>query len=189
MSPNGKYLALGILDNKVQLLDPATGNVLRNLRSSYGGWSVSFAPDSSKVVGGNTEGALMWEADTGMWLNLSGGQNNLIQSLAFSKDGKILAGGSKGKIFLWDVSTGASLKVLEGETFGTVNSMDFSPDNSILAAATDDGSILLWNVQTGGFLKTLSGHTSPVFGAYFSSDGSYIVSGANEGVIRLWGTP
>jgi serine/threonine protein kinase len=188
LSPNGKYLALGILDNKVQLIDPSNGTVLRNLRSSYGGWSVVFSPDSSMVVGGNTQGALMWEAETGTWINLSGGQENLIKSLAFSKDGKRLAGGSKGTIFIWDVATGDSLHQLSGE-FSNVNSVDFSPDNSILAAATDNGTIILWDTEKGSLLKTLTGHTSPVFGAYFSPDGVYIVSGANEGVIRLWGTP
>jgi tRNA A-37 threonylcarbamoyl transferase component Bud32 len=188
ISPDGKYLALGILDNKVQLIDPENGSVLRNLRSSYGGWSVLFSPDSQIVVGGNTQGALMWEADTGTWLNLNGGQDSLIKSLAFSKDGKILAGGSKGIIFLWDVATGDSLNQLTGQ-FTNVNSVDFSPDNSILAAATDDGTILLWDVEQGSLLKTLTGHTSPVFGAYFAPDGVHIVSGANEGVIRLWGIP
>ena len=188
LSPNGKYLALGILDNKVQLIDPTNGTVVRNLRSSYGGWSVAFSPDSSRVVGGNTQGALMWESETGTWLNLSGGQDNLIKSLAFSKDGKKLAGGSKGTIFIWDVETGDSLHQFSGE-FTNVNSVDFSPDNSILAAATDDATIILWDTEKGSQLKILTGHTSPVFGAYFSPDGVNIVSGANEGVIRLWGIP
>lgn len=188
LSPNGNYLALGILDNKVQLINPSNGTVLRNLRSSYGGWSVAFSPNSSRVVGGNTQGALMWETETGTWLNLSGGQDNLIKSLAFSKDGKRLAGGSKGTIFIWDVDTGDSLHQLSSQ-FGNVNSVDFSPDGTILAAATDDGTILLWDLEKGSLLKTLTGHTSPVFGAYFSPDGVYIASGANEGVIRLWGIP
>lgn len=188
LSPNGKYLALGILDNKVQLIDPSTGTVSRNLRSSYGGWSVVFSPDSAIVVGGNTQGALMWEAETGTWLTMSGGQNNLIKSLAFSKDGKKLAGGSKGTIFIWDVATGNTIQQLNGE-FGNVNSVDFSPDGAILAAATDSDIIVLWDVEKGTQLKTLTEHTSPVFGAYFSPDGVYIASGANEGVIRLWGIP
>lgn len=188
LSPDGKYLALGILDNKVQLIDPATGSVLRNFRSSYGGWSVAFSPDSHIVVGGNTQGALMWESGTGTWLNLNGGQDSLIKSLAFSKDGRMLAGGSKGIVFLWDVASGDSLHEFTGG-FANVNSVDFSPDSAILAAATDDGTIMLWDVEKRTLLKTLTGHTSPVFGAYFAPDGVHLASGANEGVIKLWGIP
>lgn len=188
LSPNGKYLALGILDNKVQMIDPSTGAVLRNLRSSYGGWSVAFSPDSKIIVGGNSQGALMWEAETGIWINLNGGQNNLIKCLAFSKDGKSLAGGSDGIIFIWDVDTGDTTRQISGQ-FGAINSVDFSPDGLILAAASDDGNVYLWDPKTGTQIKILTGHTSLVVGAYFSPDGAHLISGANEGIIRLWGKP
>jgi serine/threonine protein kinase len=187
-SQDGKMIALGILDNKVQLINAEDGRVLRNLKSNYGGWSVAFSPDSSIVAGGTSQGSLMWESGTGIWLPLSGGQSSLIKSLAFSQDGNLLAGGSQGVIYIWDVTTG-NIKTQIKSDIGNINSLDFSPDGNILVSGSDDSLIRLWNVSSGKILVSLKGHTSPVFGVVFSPSGKFIVSGANEGVIRMWGIP
>ncbi len=187
-SPDGTMLALGISDNKVQVLNAADGSVLRNLRSNYGGWSVAFSPDSSLVVGGTSQGMLMWEAGSGAWLPTSGGQANTIKSLVFSNDGTMLAGGSDGVIFVWNVSTG-NVQFQKSGDFGDVTSLDFSPDDSMLISGSEDGIIRIWDTGSGSLLRQLTGHTSQVFGVAFSPDGKYIASGANEGSIRVWGLP
>lgn len=188
VSPDGKLIALGISDNKVQLITADEGRVVQNLRSNYGGWSVAFSPDSSLVAGGSSEGVLMWETNTGLWLPLAGVQRTLIKGLAFSNDGKTLAGGSKNIIFFWNVEDGGALSPIKGE-FSDVNSMDFSPDNSILVTGSADGIVRLWDTDTGALLKSLTGHTSPIFSVGFSPSGLQIVSGANEGSIYIWGIP
>jgi serine/threonine protein kinase len=187
-SPNGKYLALGISDSKVQLLDASNGAVLQTIRSAYGGWSVAFSPDSQLVVGGTSQGMSMWETASGLWLPTSGGEGSLIRSLAFSNDGALLAGGSNGIIFIWNVADGSLRLTLNGD-FGDVNSLDFSPDDSLLVSGSADGSVRLWDPSSGNLLKTLTAHTSPVFGVCFSPDGKFLASGANEGSIRIWGFP
>lgn len=187
-SPNGKYLALGISDSKVQILDATNGAILQTIRSAYGGWSVAFSPDSKLVVGGTSQGMSMWETASGLWLPTSGGEGNIIRSLAFSNDGAMLAGGSNGVIFVWNVADG-SLRFQQSGTFGDVHSLDFSPDNSLLVSGSEDGGIYLWDTATGALARTLTAHTSPVFGVCFSPDGKYLASGANEGSIRIWGFP
>jgi len=74
-------------------------------------------------------------------------------------------------------------------TFGVVNSLDFSPDDSMLVSGTTDNIIRIWDVNAASVLKELPGHISPVFGVCFSPDGTKIASGANEGSIRIWGLP
>lgn len=187
-SPDGTKLALGVSDNKVQVLNAADGSVRRNLRSNYGGWSVAFSPDSSRVVGGTSQGMLMWESDSGSWLPTSGGQSNTIKCLVFSNDGTMLAGGSNGVILVWEVSTG-NVKFQQSGDFGDVTTLDFSPDDSMLVSGSADGIVRIWDTDSGSLLRQLTGHTSQVFGVVFSPDGKYIASGANEGSIRIWGLP
>lgn len=187
-SPNGKYLALGISDSKVQILNASNGAVLQTIRSAYGGWSVAFSPDSNLVAGGTSQGMSMWETATGLWLPTSGGEGSIIRSLAFSNDGTMLAGGSNGVIFVWDVANG-TLRFQQSGNFGDVHSLDFSPDDSLLVSGSEDGGIYLWNTTNGSLARTLTAHTSPVFGVCFSPDGKYLASGANEGSIRIWGFP
>lgn len=187
-SPDGKLLALGISDNKVQILNASDGSVKRNLRSNYGGWSVAFSPDSTLVVGGTSQGMLMWDTETGVWLPVLGGESNTIKSLVFSNDGTMLAGGGNGAIYIWDVA-GSDLKFQVTGAFGDVNSLDFSPDDSMLVSGSEDGIVRLWNTASGALIRELTGHTSQIFGVCFSPDGRFIASGANEGSIRIWGLP
>jgi len=187
-SPDGKLLALGISDNKTQLLNANDGSVARNLRSNYGGWSVAFSPNSQYIASGTSQGLLKWETNTGSWQPIFGGQDKTIKSLAFSHDGKIIAGGGDGFIFFWNVEDGELLNQINTE-FGVVNSIDFSPDDSMLVSGTDDSIIRIWSVNSASILKELIGHTSQVFGVCFSPNGLNIASGANEGSIRIWGLP
>jgi eukaryotic-like serine/threonine-protein kinase len=188
MSTDMKTIALGMLDNKVQLVNAGDGSIIRVLRSNYGGWSVAFSPDGKQVASGTSQGALMWETATGTWLPIATGQNSLIKSLAYSHDGKLLAGGSDGLIYLWDAATGDEVGTIKGN-FSVVNSLAFSPDDQILLTGTDDKTVRLWNVASRSEALQLKNHVSPVFSAVFSPGGDLIASGANEGVIRLWGLP
>jgi tRNA A-37 threonylcarbamoyl transferase component Bud32 len=188
LSPDGKLIALGISDNKVQIISAEDGHVISNFRSYYGGWSVAFSPDSSIVAGGTSQGVLMWEVETGTWLGLEGEQISSIKSLTFSNDGTMLAGGTKGMIYVWNVEDGSLRYQFDGD-FGDVLSLDFSTDSSMLLSGSEDGIVRIWDTVSGRLLKTLTGHTSAVFGVSFSPSGENIVSGANEGVIRIWGIP
>jgi hypothetical protein len=188
-SPDGKLLALGISDNKTQLLNAEDGSVIRNLKSNYGGWSVAFSPDSQYVVSGTSQGVLRWETATGIWQITSGGQDKIIKSLAFSHDGKTIAGAGDGFIYFWNAADGELLNQATG-LFGVVNSLDFSPDDSMLVSGTADSIVRIWQVSTATVLKELPGHASQVFGVCFSPDGQKIASGASvEANIRLWGLP
>jgi hypothetical protein len=188
-SADGRLLALGISDNKTQLLNAEDGSVVRNLKSNYGGWSVAFSPDSQYIVSGTSQGILRWETATGIWQLTSGGQDKTIKSLAFSHDGKTIAGGGDGFIYIWNAADGELLHQATG-VFGVVNSLDFSPDDSMLVSGTADNIVRFWNVTTASILKELPGHASQILGVCFSPDGEKIASGAGiEATIRIWGLP
>lgn len=188
-SPDGKLLALGISDNKTQILNAENGSVVRNLKSKYGGWAVAFSPNSETIISGTSQGILKWQTATGIWELTKGGQDKAVKAIAFSHDGKLLAGGGSGFIYIWNVEDGSLLNQIEENRYGAVYSLDFSPDDSMLVSGTADATIRLWQVSSAELLKELSGHTSPVFGVCFSPDGKNIASGANEGSIRIWGLP
>jgi WD40 repeat protein len=189
VSPDGKLLALGISDNKTQLLNATEGSVIRNLKSNYGGWVVTFSPDSKYVTSGTSQGVLKWETDTGLWRPIQSGQEAIIKSLTISHNGKLLAGGGNGVIFIWNLDDGQQLQMIKRD-FGVVNGLDFSPDDSILVSGTGDGIVRIWNVSSGTLLKEMTGHTSEIAAVCFSPDGQYIASGAvNDASIRIWGLP
>ena len=64
--------------------------------------------------------------------------------------------------------------------------MVFSPDGTILAAATGNHTVILWDVATREIIATLEGHTEPVWSVAFSPDGTRLASASSDETIKLW---
>ncbi|TAF11231.1 MAG: hypothetical protein EAZ77_01350 [Nostocales cyanobacterium] len=73
---------------------------------------------------------------------------------------------------------------LEGHLSG-VNSVAFSPDNSLIASASADTNINLW-YPDGTLLRSLSGHEDVVNSVSFSPDSQIIISGSQDKTVKLW---
>jgi len=69
---------------------------------------------------------------------------------------------------------------------GPINDIEFSPDGSTLASASDDRTIRLWDVESGSALMVMVGHGSPVMKAAFSADGTLLVTQALHGEVKAW---
>ncbi len=71
---------------------------------------------------------------------------------------------------------------------GPVHIVALSPDEDLLATASQDGTAKLWNVNSGEELFTLSGHTDEVIGVDFSPDGAYLATSSFDGTAKVWET-
>src|SRR5271165_1824611 len=73
---------------------------------------------------------------------------------------------------------------------GGVNTVAFSPDSHLLAAAYGDGYVRLWNPVTGQAagspLPADTGLEGGVYGLAFSPDGKLLATGNADGYLRLW---
>ncbi|MEH6726791.1 MAG: TIR domain-containing protein [Hyphomicrobiales bacterium] len=69
---------------------------------------------------------------------------------------------------------------------GSVRSVAFSPDNSVLAIGTNTGPILLYDMQAESVVGQLTGHVSYVESLAFAPGGLILASGSADGTLRLW---
>ncbi|MHC5771906.1 MAG: WD40 domain-containing protein, partial [Nostoc sp.] len=67
----------------------------------------------------------------------------------------------------------------------TLSNLAFSPDDKIIASASQDGTIRLWN-HNGTAIATIVGHKDKIRSLNFSPDGKIIASASQDGTIKLW---
>ncbi len=108
-----------------------------------------------------------------------------ILGVAFNSDGSVGAyAGSEGVIYLVNTSTGAGISAIAAGS--PVNSVAFSPDDSLIAAAMSDMTIGFWQLADGVEVRRLNGHEGIVTDIEFSADGSTLASSSADSTVRLW---
>lgn len=75
-------------------------------------------------------------------------------------------------------------RLLEGSQ-GEVNSVTFSPNKLLIAAAGEDKNVRIWNLK-GENIDTLYGHTEKVWTVRFSPDSKTIATASWDGTVKLW---
>ncbi|CAD5982649.1 putative WD repeat-containing protein alr2800 [Planktothrix tepida] len=53
-------------------------------------------------------------------------------------------------------------------------------------SGSEDQTIKLWEIETGEEICTLTGHTGIVYSVAISPDNQTIVSGSQDGTIKIW---
>ncbi len=191
LSPDGRW-AVTIDGSQYTLWDIGKSQPLGTPFTEHQGEIdyLAFSADGNRLIVGSRDGALILRDVTSgkvlerLTYDGSGG-------MALSPDGKILAmfddfpQGSG--IELWDLNDGHRLA---GPFFGhegTVHSITYSPDGSLLATAGFDKTARLWDGKTGQPVgKPLIGHSGRVLAAAFSADGRTLATGSTDDTILLW---
>ena len=113
---------------------------------------------------------------------------------AVNQDGSLLAlvNVNDMSIHIFDLKAGKMLTILPGHpadpnvSDNGIYGLAFSPDGSLLAAASYDKTVRLWDVKVGKELVALPGHEG-VDAVLFSRDGMRIASANLDGTLQIWG--
>ena len=62
----------------------------------------------------------------------------------------------------------------------------FSPDNSLVAAGSEDSNTYIWNTRTWELIRTLKGHTARVRCMNFTHNGQKLITGGIDNKIMIW---
>ncbi len=114
--------------------------------------------------------------------------------VAITPDGKRLASmGAYGDITVWQADSGQSLLALHDEAIALGNSLAFSPDGRLLAAAGTTG-VVIWDATTGEKWAALAGQSTGTTLGYnlgvgqisFSPDGERLAVANMDGLSKVW---
>jgi WD40 repeat protein len=110
---------------------------------------------------------------------------DVVNQVAYSPDGTKLASASKdGTVKVWDLGNGQEIRTFRASN-ANHRSVAWSRDGKLIAAAGGK-EIYLWNADTGALTHTLKGHQGEVFSVAFRDDDKALVSGGDDGAIRIW---
>jgi len=116
------------------------------------GWvqGVAVFPDGQRMVTGSCDKTLrLWDLSLKDGSLLKKMEGHISVAVAVSRDGEFIASGGYGEMIAWlgDVNGKSLTKAIKGHS-GWINSLDFSPDGSVLASGSCDQTTRLWNTKT-----------------------------------------
>ena len=202
-SPDGKTLATGDDDHSVALW-----NVLVNTVDGYNDHATALAFNPAGTL---LAVASMPDGKAGVTLYTVPGKRRVaslvgsaltaayVTAVAFSPDGGMLAvayDDSRDTVQLWDVAGRQLVRAIPTDQRGIINGMAFGSRGALLATSgVSDAVVKLWNPVSGSLVATLPGNSGfagfpsfvpGVWSLALSPDGSELVAGGDDGVLRLW---
>ncbi len=199
-APDGRTLA-GSTHNVIKLWNLHTGELIKTIQGHTSHInSIAFSPDGTMLASGsgyrNGDGGdntiRVWNIRTGKQRSIYKNfvrehQENPLPftSVAFSPDGKTVAGIDRSEeIQLWDVGTGK--RKTKVKNYKGISTFTFSPNVPTVVCTASGSNIYVWDVETGKHKSTFTGYTNIVTSLVYSTDGTTLVSGSEDGTVLLW---
>ncbi|NOZ39932.1 MAG: protein kinase [Planctomycetes bacterium] len=208
---SGHRLATGSSDHTVHIYEVESGELLQTLAGHTDAVvSVRFSADGKRLLtAGFDNTARIWDLGTGELVQTLTGHSWWVWAAEFSPDdSRIVTVSQDGKAIVWQrdeqrEESNAYRPLTEfAKHRGPIYAAQFSPDGAAIATAGHDRRVLLWNpdeVQPVDIarrldrftdppapFRELTQHEGPVRTLAFSPDGSQLVSGGQDNVLRIW---
>ena len=187
-SPDGKNLAAGSY-KMIRVWDATTGQPLFSMSGhSDQVFSISYSLDGARLVSSSSDNTLkLWNANTGEDLRTFKGHEKFALSVAFCPDGEhIVSAGGDGTVKIWDTKARPEALRLSGAS--NSSSIQFSPDGRRVVTSHYAGAkVRIYDVLTGECLFKMRGEENvPARTAVYSTDGSRVAAGSDDGTIAVW---
>ena len=110
-----------------------------------------------------------------------------ILSLAFLPgDQYLVAGTTANAVAQWSVLTALIVRSYDGHNSSITSIAVCVKASNFMASASKDTTIRLWDISTGKCANVLSSKGSPVNAVAFTPDGARLLSGSDDGFVRVW---
>ena len=162
-SPDGTLLAAGQFDGRTIVYETRTRRKALRIDGDSTVTAVAFHPDGNLLAVGTIDGEVrLFDPRSGAAVGAPLGEgNSAVWQVAFSPDGRLLAVAvdpngvdgfhgqqRQGKVQLWDVDTRRRVGRAIAPGGGSVLSVAFNPDGTLLATGSYFGRLDLWDPAT-----------------------------------------
>jgi RNA polymerase sigma factor (sigma-70 family) len=204
LSPDGKVLACQFDGGPLLLYDVAAAKLLATLESNQDQPflnNLTFSPNGKHLAVRDLVGGIrVWDWAQAKVVETFEVRHGVIVGevppLVYSPDGTLLAMTATGfddqsrlfaEVKVVDLANGKAVRTLPLEPKSFVQSVVFSPDGKLLAAAGDNGVIHLADAATGKVLHRLAGTESDQWSLAFAGDGRALLARSSRHQdVREW---
>ncbi|MDC0175470.1 protein kinase [Planctomycetaceae bacterium] len=197
ISSDGRWAVVSGRSDALELVDIGSGRAVRSINGSFPryGCRVAISTDSKWVVAASkNNGCKLYDLKSGTMVHdlLAPGA---ISTLSFSSDARQLAVGVSGGIKIFDLDSGKPRLEISEVSGGNPRRMAWSPDGRFLATTRFEGGddapeearkVWIWDTETGTETSQLPAQSSTVECISFGPDGEMLITGDNDGTMRLW---
>lgn len=184
ISPDGKWLATreGFM---VQLSDNQPKD-LTGFRLTLP--SLVWAADNKSILAATMPGPLwLWEDKPGAELRKYGGHGAPVRSIILQKPNQAISASEDGHVLFWDLDKKlpTNEKQLQGPLPKAITSMEFSPDGTLLACASNSGQVVIWDIPSGKTRSSwkMPGHINQIV---FAPDSTHLGTANSSGTVYLY---
>jgi WD40 repeat protein/serine/threonine protein kinase len=188
--PDGRWLALGLHDGTVKLVDARTGQAIgfedkyhREVPNIAGG--VAYRPDGRHLASAGWEGTVVVRDVTPAHLALGGWRVWL--PCPQTAGSALLPLGAAVQLAVWSATSGPQPVFTLRKPEHPLVSVAYSPDGRRLVTASSDGWLTLWEAETGQEILSVPGpFGSTESSLAYSPDGRSVVRASADCAVRVW---
>jgi WD40 repeat protein len=178
LSPNGKHLAIGYMDNPTAIWDIKNNKLKNTIDIHDSACSISFSPTGKIILITSCAGRIeTWDLELKKRIiNINSCQS--ISKAIFSPDGKYIATASDSDVSIW-TNSGLSNIIQPRDRLFDFYAIAFSP-NDMHIATIDRHGLKMWNIDSKKILFEIKKDFSCKSFLVFSPTGRYLAMGSAQ---------
>ena len=184
--PGSHLVAVGDSAGAVALVDADSGRIVRRMRGHDNPvTSVGVSADGTLMITSSYKSVRLWSLPNGHPVGRPLRFDGFTDDAQLSPDGRFFVVVLDGRLEVWDARKQRLIRrIAPGR--GVEFFARYSPDGRLIALGLEAGTQVWSTTDWTPVTRTFAGQAGVAFGAAFSSDNRTLVTGSDDGALRLW---